>query len=589
MTTSLPHGGGESTSVGATAHPRKPYLIGITGQRRVGKTSVGDFLLQLGVPVFETEHLAAELINRPGPAQQAILDRFGPHLANPDGTISHGALSVVVAKNPVARRDLETILFNRTVEALKHRIGALTDHPVVAVIVSMLHEGGWKRQFDESWCVYCDEKELFERAHVDGFTPDHVRAMMATQLSQDQKVERCNYVIDNSYSREETRQMVEITYGEALQRALSGPSEDTGGDTTTDPVDGSDDKSHDNCDESDRLKKWLDSFGKLGIEEVLARLGDVAHIGSRTATATSTMRVDANDSDANPMARELEVKVEMSVRNRKGGSDLPPKCPPSPPTPPGPPVPPTQPPAPPCGGGDKGKRKRSSWVSTVAIVAIVVLTIAGLYSLLRDPVVNIVNQTINQVSVVINNGPATVPGNPPVITDGTCQAGRTVSFSSPPGKSFHFMPNASRRQVSIWEASFSSDCRSVALRGLDAGRRQIIWQLFSDAYFTNLSYQYITDYRITGSIAVDRYEGPSNTFAGRTIYSAYRGSRASVVERVDSGQRPIFRAEWTSSTTLCVTEYDLSSGRVVRTYNLNGSAAQSYLSGGTYLYSLFNQ
>jgi dephospho-CoA kinase len=541
------------------------------------------------VPVFETEHLAAELINRPGPAQQAILDRFGPTLANPDGTISHGALSVIVAKNPIARRDLETILFNHTVKALKHRIDAVADQPVVAVIVSMLHEGGWKRQFAESWCVYCEETDLIERAHVDGFTPDHVRAMMATQLSQDQKVELCNYVIDNSFSREETRQMVENTYGEALKRALSGPSEDTDGDTTVDPVDGTDDQSHDNCDESDRLKKWLDSFGKLGIEEVLSRLGDIAHVGSRTAATTATMRIDATGTDESPMARELEVKVEMSVRNKKGSSDLPPKQPPVPPAPPAPPVPPTQPPVPPGNGGEKGKRKSRSLVSMVAIVAIVVLTVAGLYSLLRDPVVNIVNQTINQVSVVINNGPATVPGNPPVITDGTCKAGRTVSFSSPPGKSFHFMPNASRRQVSIWEASFSSDCRSVTLRGLDSSRRQIIWQLFNDAYFTNLSYQYITDYRITGSIAVDRYDGPSNTFAGRTVYSSYRGSRASVVERVDSSQRPIFRAEWTSSTTLCVTEYDLSSGRVVRTYNLNGSAAQSYLSGGTYLYSLFNQ
>ena len=285
MTTSLPPAGGESTSVGATAQPRKPYLIGITGQRRVGKTTVGEFLSHIGVPVIETEHMAAQLINRPGPAQQAILDRFGPYLANPDGTISHQALSVVVSKNPVARRDLETILFHRTVEALKHRIDALTDHPVVAVVVSLLHEGGWKRQFDENWCVYCDEKEVFARAHVDGFTPDHVQAMKATQLSQDQKVELSDYVIDNSYTRDETRQMVEITYGKALKRALSGPSEDTGGGTTVDPVDGSDDNSHDNCDESNRLKKWLESFGKLGIEEVLARLGDVAHIGSRTASA----------------------------------------------------------------------------------------------------------------------------------------------------------------------------------------------------------------------------------------------------------------------------------------------------------------
>lgn len=589
MTISLPHAGGVSKSVGESDCPRMPYVIGITGQRRVGKTTVGDFLLQLGVPVIDTDHLAAELISRPGPTQQAIRNRFGSALFDADGSIDHNLLSIIASEHPANKRDLEAILANRTLAELQNRIAAMTDHKVVAVIVSKLHEGGWKRQFNENWCVYCDEGELLQRASVDGFTPDQMRLMMSTQLPQDQKVGLSDCVIDNTNSREETRQMVQATLGEALERASADPSEDTTGDTKPGPVErpGSDDQSHDNCDESDRLKKWLDSFGKLGIEEVLARLGDIAHVGSRSASTTSTMRIDAVDADASPMARELEVKVEMSVRNKKGGSDLPPKCP-NQPVPPVPPGPPTNPPSPPSDGGDKGKRRPRSLVSIVAIFAIVVLTVAGLYSLLRDPVVNIVNQTINQVNVVVNNG-VTVPGKPPVITDGTCRAGSTVSFSSPPGKSFHFMPNASRRQVSIWEATFSSDCQSVSLRGLDSGRRQIIWQLFNDAYFTNLSYQYITDYRITGSISVDRYDGPSNTFSGRTVYSYYRGSRASVVEQLDSGQRPIFKAEWTSSTTLCVTEYDRSSGRVVRTYNLDGGAAQSFLSGGTFLYSLFNQ
>lgn len=585
MTTSLPLAGEGSTSVGATRKSRTPYLIGITGQRRTGKTTVGEFLSQLGVPVLEADHLAAELLNRPGPAQKAILNRFGPLLVNPDGTINHELLSRLIVENPTNKRDLDMLLYNHTFVEIQNRIAALHDHEVVAVVVSLLYEGGWKRQFDETWTVFCDEKELFERAALDGITADQLKHMMSNQLPQSEKIGLCDRVIDNTNSRDDTRQSVGFCYGKVLKRAQGRPSEDTGGNTKPDPVKGSDDHSHDNCDESDRLKKWLDSFGKLGIEEVLARLGDIAHVGSRTAVTTSTMRIDATGSDESPMARELEVKVEMSVRNRKGGSDLPPKCPPVPPVPP---VPPSKPPAPGCDGGNNGPRKPRSLVAIVAIIAIVVLTLAGLYSLFRDPVVRIVNQTFTQVNVVVNNG-VTVPGKPPVITDGTCRGGSTVSFSAPPGKSFHFMPNASRRQVSVWEATFSSDCRSVTLRGLDSGRRQIIWQLFSDSYFTNLSYQYITDYRITGSIAVDRYDGPSNTFAGRTVYSSYRGSRASVVERMDSGQRPIFRAEWTSSTTLCVTEYDLSSGRVVRTYNLDGGAAQSYLSGGTFLYSLFNQ
>ena len=202
----------------------RPYLIGITGQRRVGKTTVGNILDDNDIPVIDMQELLEFLLNRPGPLQQKVLDRFGPPLANRDGSISLGALSVIVDQNPIAQLDLGMLVYADVLKELHAQVDALSerdlDNSLAAVIVRRLHEDGWSRQFDETWCVYCDEKELFERAGADDIPDARLRAMMDTKLTQDELVERSDRVIDNTYSLEETRQMVFNTVDD-VRRTLS--------------------------------------------------------------------------------------------------------------------------------------------------------------------------------------------------------------------------------------------------------------------------------------------------------------------------------------------------------------------------------
>ncbi len=595
MTTSLPARRDASSALfGKLDCTRGPVVIGITSQRLVGLTTVGDYLSKLGVPVLDMDQITSDLIDRPGPAQEAILRRFGRTLAGPGGQISHLGLASIVSHSQTARNDLESILYTRILENMRSRIDALTGQPVVAVLVPMLHEGGWTDQFDENWCVYCKESVIFARCALNGIPEDKARVYMSTQLPQDVKVSLSDYVIDNSGSRKETYAAVEKTLREAYQRALEEPSE-------CEP-------DHDECDESLRLKQWLDEFGKLGISDILARLGDIAHVGQLAGSSTSTMRVDATSLAGDVTARKLEVMVTMSVSNSEGSSGLPdrvttcrcgPKCKNGCKCKDGcdcgcsrkaPPANPTEPPAPDGDGGKVDRKPKALWVNRVAIIAILVLTCAGLLSL---PAMNsgpghevqIVDRTTTKVVVVERTSPSPdiLPGN------GSCRAGSPVQLAEPPGRSFHYMPNAARRLVAIWEASFPSDCKGSSLRGLDSEGRLIIWQLHSDPYFTSLLYQYIVNYQLGSTIQVDRYQGISNTFAGRTIYSNYQGSRATIIERVDERQRPIARVEWTTSTSIRVTEYDIYSGRVTREYTLFDSDAQSYVLNAFYLYSLFSQ
>lgn len=162
----------DKVSAPVPARRTAPYVIGLVGLEGAGKTLVGDMLREKGIPVIDIEHeTLLAVIDEPGPYQQAVLDRFGPPLANPDGSFSHAGLSSVVEKNPVARRDLQTLLhkpiLEREQDALRDlglRAGA-----VAAVIVRLpgvvpdLARHRYSRRCDECWHVTSDEHVMAER------------------------------------------------------------------------------------------------------------------------------------------------------------------------------------------------------------------------------------------------------------------------------------------------------------------------------------------------------------------------------------------------------------------------------------------
>ncbi len=150
-----------------------PYVIGVVGLGGAGKTLVGDVLRKKGVPVIDIElETLLAVIDKPGRYQQAVLDRFGPPLANPDGSFSHSSLSIVVKENPVARRDLQTLLYQSILEREQDALRDLEfgAGAIAAVIVRLpgvvpdLSRHRYSgRRCDECWHVISDDDVVAER------------------------------------------------------------------------------------------------------------------------------------------------------------------------------------------------------------------------------------------------------------------------------------------------------------------------------------------------------------------------------------------------------------------------------------------
>ncbi len=69
-----------------------PLRIGLTGPIGCGKSTVAARLVTRGAIVIDADQLARDVTEPGGPALAAIVDRFGPEVLRPDGSLDRAAL-----------------------------------------------------------------------------------------------------------------------------------------------------------------------------------------------------------------------------------------------------------------------------------------------------------------------------------------------------------------------------------------------------------------------------------------------------------------------------------------------------------------
>jgi dephospho-CoA kinase len=108
-----------------------PYVtdvlcVGLTGGIGAGKSTVGRALANRGATVIDADQVAREVIAPGSPGERAVLERFGPGVAGPDGHIDRGALAGVVFADPAERLALEAITHPLIRQELTRRVASLS-------------------------------------------------------------------------------------------------------------------------------------------------------------------------------------------------------------------------------------------------------------------------------------------------------------------------------------------------------------------------------------------------------------------------------------------------------------------------------
>jgi dephospho-CoA kinase len=177
-------------------------LVGLTGGIGAGKSTVSALLAERGAVIIDADAITRD-VQQPGrPVLAAMVERFGPAILLPDGSLDRAAVAGIVFNDRDALADLNAIVHPAVGAEIVRRMQAEaeTDH-VVVLDVPLLVESG---RNDMAALVVVDvDPEVAVRRLVDqrGMTEADARARMARQASREDRLAKADVVIDNGGDR----------------------------------------------------------------------------------------------------------------------------------------------------------------------------------------------------------------------------------------------------------------------------------------------------------------------------------------------------------------------------------------------------
>jgi dephospho-CoA kinase len=172
-----------------------PLTIGLTGGIAAGKSEALAAFGRLGAATLSADAVVHELLEGE-PLRAELRERWGPDVAPEGEPTDRGLIGGIVFAQPGELEWLESKLHPAVGAETSRWIAALPADTAVAVIeVPLLFEGGRESVFDTTVSIVAAEDVRRERAAARGHAL--VDAREARQLTQEEKAERAEHVVDN--------------------------------------------------------------------------------------------------------------------------------------------------------------------------------------------------------------------------------------------------------------------------------------------------------------------------------------------------------------------------------------------------------
>ena len=178
-----------------------PLQIGITGGIGSGKTLVSKIFACLGIPVYDADSHAKELMTTDGILVSQIKKEFGDLSYLSDGTLNRKYLSEVVFNNQERLDVLNKLVHPRVGENYTQWVKRHNKKAYVMKEAALLFETGSYQALDKIIVVHAPEEVRIKRVmHRDGRAEQQVREIIRKQMSEEEKLKRADFIIHNDES-----------------------------------------------------------------------------------------------------------------------------------------------------------------------------------------------------------------------------------------------------------------------------------------------------------------------------------------------------------------------------------------------------
>lgn len=170
--------------------------------------------------VYYADEIARELADSRPTIRQAIINLLGPESYRSDGTLNRSYVASLVFSKWELQRKLNAIVHPEVRRELERRLAQYGSHlPFVLIEAALIYEAGLDKMLDAVIVVDARQDVRVRRVvERDRVKPEDVRKRMKAQWSQQEKLQRADYVITNNGSLKELESAVQFLYNLFLQR-----------------------------------------------------------------------------------------------------------------------------------------------------------------------------------------------------------------------------------------------------------------------------------------------------------------------------------------------------------------------------------
>jgi dephospho-CoA kinase len=180
-----------------------PLQIGITGGIGSGKSLISRIFNQLGIPVYDADSHAKNLMTTDGILVSQIKKEFGDLAYQADGSLNRVYLGNHVFHDQQRLQVLNNLVHPRVALHFDKWVEHHHGYPYIIKEAALLFEAGSAHQLDRIIVVSAPEELRIRRvlSRDKHRTVDQVKAIVEKQMPEVEKLKRADYIIVNDESK----------------------------------------------------------------------------------------------------------------------------------------------------------------------------------------------------------------------------------------------------------------------------------------------------------------------------------------------------------------------------------------------------
>jgi dephospho-CoA kinase len=181
----------------------KKYLVGLTGGIGSGKSTVANSFKKLGIRVVDADYAARAVVEPGSEALNQIEAYFQPLAGDTpiivEGKLNRSALRAIIFNDADKKSWLEALLHPLISQWIDDQISLPTESPYIILESPLLFETEQHNKVNTALLIDIPPELQIQRASQrDGNSADQIQAIINSQMSRKDKLNKAAYIFDNS-------------------------------------------------------------------------------------------------------------------------------------------------------------------------------------------------------------------------------------------------------------------------------------------------------------------------------------------------------------------------------------------------------